>query len=323
MQKVGPSRVSSDSNALLVVTKIGMHPYSTNEQVARLLDPDGKAVTKAFKEALQRKKLSPEITRLWKGLGVPEAIIAKYVAQCRRSEGRNHAYVVGVADPTSQLPPGSIFITGTSKANWSMKELFVTRHPCVEPKDGRMLPVVTFKPAGMTQENWDWLQTLHFGAIVFANPRPGERPLAELVASGDLDGDLFFICWHEAILQRTKAEPITDAERLLPSETTETKPKSPYDPDWLEKTQRLMLDAVALGDLHRLIGKLYNTAKEVADKSPRFMHEPDAISFARACKRALEMGKHGGKVYLPEHLHEKLPDNLQKFLVASPEEVKD
>jgi hypothetical protein len=35
------------------------------------------------------------------------------------------------------------------------------------------------------------------------------------------------------------------------------------------------------------------------------------------------MGKHGGKVYLPVHLHLKLPVNLQKFLVTSPEDAED
>jgi hypothetical protein len=168
------------------------------------------------------------------------------------------------------------------------------------------------------------LQDLPFGAIIFSNPRPGERPLPELVASGDLDGDLYLICWNELFLQSIHPEPITDEELLLPPAEKDGKPNNKekaYDPNWLEKAQALMINAAVLQDLNTLISKLYRNAQEIADKSDQFMHDPDAVAFARAYKKSLELGKHGGKVYLPLHLHEKLPKRLGHLLVATPEEA--
>jgi hypothetical protein len=325
MRKVGPSRLpvtgSFAKNGILVVTRIGKHPNSTNEQVARLLN-SGKAVTKTFTDKIKLKKVSTMYTRIWKALDTPTEQIEKYVMKSLKPEGLEHACVVGVADPTCQLPSGSVFVTGTKHAKWSSKEkIYVTRSPCVEPKDGRMLPVITSRPAEMSEDDWEWLQNLRFGAIIFANPKSDEKPMPELVAGGDLDGDLYFICWSDQILSCIQADPITDEERRLvePEGTREIKAARPYDENWLEKTQQIMLDAPSHFLLGNLIGKLYTGAQKIADESDNFMREPSCIAYATAFKRALEMGKHGGKVYLPEHLHDKIPPNLRCLLESDQE----
>ena len=94
------------------------------------------------------------------------------------------------------------------------------------------------------------------------------------------------------------------------------KPEHPYDPEWLSKTQELMTDVSAMRALQALIGKLYTAAKKVADKSEKGMHDEESIMYARAYKNALEIGKHGGQVNLPAHLHANIPTRFQKFLVS-------
>jgi hypothetical protein len=94
---------------------------------------------------------------------------------------------------------------------------------------------------------------------MFGNPTPGERPFPELVASGDLDGDLHFICWNETILRQIRPEPSTDKERFLSAEDPKEKMERPYYPHWFGKAQQLMMDAAAHKDLSKLMGCLYRT----------------------------------------------------------------
>ena len=47
--------------------------------------------------------------------------------------------------------------------------VFVTRSPCVRATDGRLVPVVTRKPAGMSEAAWASLRGRPFGEIVFSN----------------------------------------------------------------------------------------------------------------------------------------------------------
>jgi hypothetical protein len=322
MKKIGPSRKEHDrlNESFIVICKNGLHPNSTNEMVGRLLDPNGRKITKTFEKDLKKKKLSDMITRIWKGLGVPEDVIADYVKRSLRPTHLNHAFLVGLGDPTNELPPGSIFVTGLQHSNLDMEKLFVTRSPCVEPRDGRMLPLVTSKPDYMSLANWEWLQTLPFGSIMFGNPMPGERPLPELIASGDLDGDLYFICWNKTILSHIRAEKITDSERMLPMDDSDKPKEQPYDPNWLENTQEVMIDAASLRDLGRLIGKLYTSAQKKADASDAFMYNQDSIEYARLYKKALELGKHGGKLEVKERLvKEMYPRESPSFVICIPE----
>ncbi|CAK9097162.1 unnamed protein product [Durusdinium trenchii] len=114
-----------------------------------------------------------------------------------QEEFRQEAFVVGVADPTGQLPEGQIFISGLQEQLLSqgMSEVLVTRCPCVRPSDGKRLRVVTCRPPGMAEEAWRFLTSRSFGEVIF--PRASDVGLPELIAEGDLDGDLYWICHLE------------------------------------------------------------------------------------------------------------------------------
>lgn len=61
-------------------------------------------------------------------------------------------------------------------------KLLITRNPCTHPGDLRLLEGV----------KKDELMHL-FNVVVFSSK--GERPQCNKMAGGDLDGDIFFICW--------------------------------------------------------------------------------------------------------------------------------
>jgi hypothetical protein len=290
--------INPEEKALLVVTKNGTHPHSTNEMLHRLFR--GKEITKTFRKEQEKKKISDMFLQLWKGLGVPKSVCDDYVKQIKTVENIKHAFVVGLADPTCELPQGSVFITGLDHTG----EIFLTRSPCVEFADGRMVPVVTSKPSDMSDANWKLLQSFQFGAVIFSNPKPGMTPMPVLTADGDLDGDLYFICWHKAILEHVKAEPM---DQGIPYDNSKTAYENRED--WFSSAQKLMADAQAPLLLHHIIGKLYNKQKTIAQELEDFMNDRDFRAYARAYKEALKLGKHGGKIPLPKRLH----GQLEKF----------
>ena len=114
--------------------------------------------------------------------------------------------LIGVVDETGLLEPDEIFvqirrdnfndrvekdIESEQEGNVTSDdaipeiltgELLVTRNPCLNPGDLRLLKGV------------DRPELRHlYNVIVFSSK--GERPTCNKMSGGDLDGDVYFICW--------------------------------------------------------------------------------------------------------------------------------
>ena len=178
------SRSNDVDDGFLVINQT--FPSSTNLQVGRLFSDETRGMTKSFQKGVRSGKeckFSKMCKALLAGLDVPVHLLEQY-SQSLTEDAHNlcHTHLVGVADPTDALPANTVFVTGVKEGDLDVEELFITRSPCLEPEDGRMIEIITSKPDSMSQAQWDWLQTLHFGALVFANPESGQRPLPELIA---------------------------------------------------------------------------------------------------------------------------------------------
>jgi RNA-dependent RNA polymerase len=81
-------------------------------------------------------------------------------------------------------------ISGGSKESSKILEgnILMSRNPCTHPGDIRMLTAVGSHP------EFDHLVNV----VVF--PSTGDRPLCNMMSGGDLDGDVYFVCWDQAIL---------------------------------------------------------------------------------------------------------------------------
>ena len=64
----------------------------------------------------------------------------------------------------------------------------MTRNPCLNPGDLRLLQGVD-RPE---------LRHLH-NVVVFSSK--GERPTCNMMSGGDLDGDVYFVCWDQQLIQ--------------------------------------------------------------------------------------------------------------------------
>jgi len=94
----------------------------------------------------------------------------------------------------------------------------------------------------------------------------------------------------------------------------ETKVSEHADNDWLIKAQDIMLDFQTQKIGSQIAGKLHSLCHKAStkDSGEIDLYDRNAISFARAFKDALDIKKHGGKIGLPEHLHNQLPESLTK-----------
>lgn len=324
MRKVGPSKItnynSNANQAFLLVCKAGMNPtFSANYYIGRLLDsrlPDPPS-------SFSPKKFKPMVPRLLKGMGVPSEIVDSYVENARSAKHLKHAWVVGLADPTEDLPPNTVFITGMDKTytGIDLDKFFITRAPAMKSTDGRVVSVIREKPELMSQKNWLFLNSLAFGSVIFANPVPGSPPLPNLISNGDLDGDLYFICWNHDIVSKVKSRPL---EQVIEMMRTTKKPsyskkvlRYTTEKDFFHCAQMLMTNWKEYQNLYLLISKLYFLSVEAADADKvNGLDNVDAICFADAYCMALEYEKHGELVYLPKRLHAHVPKFLHTFLTC-------
>jgi hypothetical protein len=324
MRKVGENKVPVNEDVYLLVTRV--HPTKTNVQMDKCV-VKGQEPCKTF----EQKKFCDMVARVWKSMGVPEYVTKEYGASSKAGAARkirDEAWVVGVADPTAHLPEGHVFITGLHEklAEKGLDRVFITRSPCVKAEDGRLLPVATRRPPTMAEDEWKALLVRPLGELIFSNA--GERPLPESIAAGDCDGDYYFVCWDSTVLEhmrtcevgagRNVVERDADAKSAEGNGQVEIKEKSTTEADfamnWLAHAHAHMTDARALAE-QMLVGKLYNAMKRRADNSQDGLAHPDARALGEAYVQAIDRGKHGDEIQLPQHLRDEL--SMDKELLGA------
>ncbi|KAG2373789.1 hypothetical protein C9374_011878 [Naegleria lovaniensis] len=116
----------------------------------------------------------------------------------------NSRRLYGVVDPYGVLKSNEIFIQISNK-NGTMKnlienEVIITKEPCFHRGDLRRLKTLTSQ---QLNQNESLKQLLHLtNVIVF--PACGDRPIPNTIAGSDLDGDSYFVCWDQDIVQNVK-----------------------------------------------------------------------------------------------------------------------
>ena len=111
------------------------------------------------------------------------------------------AHLKGCIDPTGKLPENKVFISGFVKSPENgcgeifgkvYEKVFISRSPCLEPGDAKLLKVVGNKPKCMTLEEWNQLCSYSFGTIIFPQSREFD-PLACVIAGRETN--CFFSCF--------------------------------------------------------------------------------------------------------------------------------
>jgi hypothetical protein len=299
MKKV-PASVTADvsSPAYLGVCLAGIHPshQGINDYIGRIFKGEMKAY-RTFEKSIERKPLGDMVLDLWASLGVPDEMLKRYAKESLTSRRHNHAWVGGTADPTGLLPPDHVFVTGMGEKQ--PDEIFVTRSPCLRHDDGRLVPTFNKQTFKFPDKDWEFLNSLPFGTIIFSRPQPGRMSMPERIACGDLDGDRYLICWDRAVLSyMIDHDPMSD-EPIKDDGILKTVPSNEH---WLEDAQKIMFDAKTNNEVGKLFGKLYEMSMEIGKNSEKKKRDPDAMALADAYNEALEFKKHGRPIRLPVHL---------------------
>lgn len=126
---------------------------------------------------------------------------------------------------------------------------------------------------------------------------------------GDLDGDLYFVCWHKELLSHISPIGITDEDLQL-CETDEG--HSSYDNKWFGKAQDFVSNIASIVHVNGLVGYLYKQSEKITLNTS--VNDLDAIEYAKAYKQALEYKKHGRKILLPVHLLVNVPEKFQSLV---------
>lgn len=316
MRKVGPSTVDSQFSDRVWLLIVNSSPSVNNLSMGTWIN--GGTPPKSFKQ----NKLSDMILNLFEMVGVPNKVITKYktnrLEQISNSNSqrkfRKECWPVGIADPTDSIPDGFVYITGLSAEHIPKGGVFVTRAPCILPSDGRCVPVLTARPKKMSSSDWESLGKRTMGEIIFHNKKSSSNDkigLPQMISGGDLDGDLYYVCWDSDIVDNV--DIMRQAVMKNDSIANTNKPKcsskiinSKYDnTNWLLAAQEHMISSDRIDD-KRNVGILYKEMGKIFKSSPDSFHDKDYQLLGAAYKQSIDGQKHGGKIELPEYLKEKL-----------------
>ena len=104
------------------------------------------------------------------------------------------AHIKGVIDPTGKIPENKVFISGYVPHNGcrepfgkAHKTVYLSRSPCLEPGDAKLVDVLGSKAKGMTSSDWSMLCGYEFGTLVFPRPRDSRsKHLACMIAGEEI-----------------------------------------------------------------------------------------------------------------------------------------
>ncbi|XP_068758709.1 uncharacterized protein [Montipora capricornis] len=190
--------------------------------------------------------------------------------------------MMGVMDEIGVLKDGQVFVQYSAVSTRSDREeqfnlnerivlkgpVVVTRNPCLHPGDVRQLEAVNASELSHLVD-----------CIVF--PRHGLRPHPNEMAGGDLDGDLYFVCWDKRLLPRKLNFPPMDYPTLPKLEKD-----GPITPDDMTK---FVVNYIRSDQL----GVIDNAHKALADKEEGGIESEICLHFAELHSLAVDAPKTG------------------------------
>jgi RNA-dependent RNA polymerase len=146
----------------------------------------------------------------------------------------------------------------------------VTRNPATHPGDIRILTGVDV-PALRHLTN----------VVVFSSK--GKRPACNMMAGGDLDGDVYFVCWDTELLTYFKRENVEEAQAYEKPKILHEKP----DGDTLADYFVFYLERDVLGKIANLHLALCD---QFGKDGPK---QPECIWLSHLASVAVDFAKHG------------------------------
>ncbi|WOK96399.1 hypothetical protein Cni_G05106 [Canna indica] len=244
------------------------------------------------------------------------SMMLKAYRECQLSDIRSKCRIfvpkgrvlIGCLDETCQLEYGQVYVKVTMKKEELSNEdrnllkdadkeravivgkVIVTKNPCLHPGDIRVLDAVYdlgLDDMGLVD------------CIVF--PQKGRRPHPNECSGGDLDGDLYFVCWDEKLIPPETDTPMDytpPRKRLMDHDVT------------LEEIQKFFVDYM----LNDTLGVISTTHLIYADSEPNKARSSKCLELANLHSMAVDFAKTGAPAEMPRALRPKLfPDFMERW----------
>jgi len=187
----------------------------------------------------------------------------------------NGRSLMGVLDETGTLDYGEVFFQlRDSKSPPDGTLICVTKSPCLHPGDIRLLRL-------------RYVVELTHLVDCICFPSKGSRPHPNECSGSDLDGDIYFVCWDDSIIEHISPVP--------PMSYTETEPKL-FENVGINDVQSSFIDFIKSNRL----GQIANAWVAWADKKGAGSEQCKQL--AELHSRAVDSPKTGEVVTLPSKL---------------------
>ncbi|OQR94586.1 RNA-dependent RNA polymerase [Achlya hypogyna] len=243
----------------------------------------------------QHDPASPVAKMLDAGVSLDDRHVFEWIAMLpgcshRQSKARilvpQAVVLIGVLDETGTLPAGSVFFQSRDAPPFGTA-VAVGRNPCLHPGDIQRF-LLTDVP------------DLHhlFDVLVFS--ALGDRPAPDMLAGGDLDGDIYFCIWDQSLVPTTYYAPMVAPPAAKPPQATSTS---------MDVVGKFFLDYLMNDNL----GQIANTHVVLCDLSPKGACDPTALLFAQAHAVAVDYAKSGVPASVPRYRGvSNYPDFMEK-----------
>ncbi|KAK5716659.1 hypothetical protein LTR15_009551 [Elasticomyces elasticus] len=222
----------------------------------------------------------------------------KYRGRINVSEG---VTLYGIMDETGYLREGQIYVVTEKAPEGGRRELirdgvFVTRSPAMHPGDIQIVNAVDV-PGDSPLKKLS-------NVVIFS--QHGERDLPSMLSGGDLDGDIYNVCWDQRLKPRFVSTP-ADYPKVTPlvlDRAVTAKDMSDFFVTFMETDQ---------------LGMLCNRHMQMADQLDAGTFSNECIKLAEMASTAVDYSKTGIPIKLNEapRFSPEKPD----FMAPSPRVV--
>lgn len=202
--------------------------------------------------------------------------------------------MMGTTDETKTLQPGQVFIRYSEQTTSPGKHVItyeglvlVTKNPCFHEGDVRLLSAVNVPSLSHMVD-----------CIVF--PQTGLRPHPDEMSGSDLDGDMYFVCWDQALCQFQNKTPMHFSKAKKKQLTREV---NSHD----------MIDFLANYIRYDKLGQIANAHLVHADSNKNGIFSEECHKLAKMHSDAVDFPKTGKIPQIDDDLRPKsYPDFMMK-----------
>ncbi|KAI0655297.1 RdRP-domain-containing protein [Cubamyces menziesii] len=212
-------------------------------------------------------------------------------------------YLFGVVDEAGVLEPDEVYINLPNRSGVLVRDVIVARNPSYHPGDIRKLRAVDHSSLRH-----------HRNCIVFSRTAP--RSVPDTIASGDLDGDMYFVCWEPTLLPPATIEPLKRSPALSAAQITSRQLRS--DNRQPTRMAQSAIETFIQLRFNRLLGRMANEWQRQAEKTSMLAKAELPLQLVPLIESALDIMKSGEDLAkldkqfkrLCSHYAPTMPDNF-------------